>query len=280
MKFNVCVFIDLLLFLQEWQWQFGVLGVLVVWLSLSITLNKIPKFTAFMPFNHNFIFTYAKVILHIVLIILAFAMTFHFLLLDSSSAFENFPSSLIKTLVWMLGDLAYDDTFLDDDSKLLYPVQTNLIFVFFIVFIGGYLFNLIIRESNDDIENIKRESGFYQAEASLNLHLLIDDCVPKLRRRHAVNKKTIVKQDAASTSVFYSQLNIKRKSMDPVIQCKHKDTCGSKGGPGRAGVEDGGNGSYTDTADLRDLVVELMAKIDKQRDEIGDLSRRVTNLRR
>ena len=87
------------------------------------------------------VITIFQVILMIVIIIVAFAVSFHFLL-SSTPAFSSMPYSIIKTLVWMLGDLGYDDVFLSEESPVLYPIEVNLLFVLFVTTIGGEYFVL------------------------------------------------------------------------------------------------------------------------------------------
>ena len=127
--------------------------------------------------------------MYIAIIILAFALSFHFLLMNQPS-FQNMWYSLIKTLVWMLGDLGYDDTFINDDA-VKYPILANLLFVLFVTAIGWLVFNVSLTNQSDQLDSIRESATFHQADSVLKLHLFIDDCVPSCRRKNALNKNTL-----------------------------------------------------------------------------------------
>ena len=140
-----------------------------------------------MPFNKKLLFTYFKLVLNIGLLLISFAICFMFLIPDNP-AFKSIPISLMKTLFWLLGDLGYDDTFLPE-KPLNYSVLSNILFVVFILGIGSIAFNLLTRDSAEAIDSIKQKSSFYQANATLSIHLLLDDCFPSQRRKYAVIAK-------------------------------------------------------------------------------------------
>lgn len=246
------------------------MSVLLAWLNLVSSLNKVPAFTVFMPVTSKFVWNYLKVIMHILIIILAFALSFHFLLNVEEPAFRTLPYALIKTLVWMLGDLGYNDTFLQEDSPLNYPVQANILFVLFVTTIGGLVFNLILRDPTDQLQDIKDKAGFHQADASLKLHLLVDECAPNLRRKHALRQKTIHLFNAEKrSSVFYSRMpsvRLKESQADVAAKCylQHLD---------KAVDED-------TQSDIREQLKLLMQKIDSQKEDISELTRKITNLKK
>ena len=120
--------------------------------------------------------------------------------------------ALIKTLVWLLGDLGYDDTFLNEDTPVKYPILTNGIFVIFVTVIGWLIFNLVLANPSDYLDEARQRASFYKAFAFLKLHLMIDDCLPSLRRKYSVKciyKKAIRVQSQKTTqneNVNYSEL--------------------------------------------------------------------------
>ena len=241
---------------QEWQWQLGVLGVLIAWLRVSATLNK--KYTIFLPYNMKFRSFYAKVILHVIIIIFAFAITFRLLLHDTSAAFIHWYLSAIKTLVWMRGDLAFDDTFVGNDGShnLMYPLQANLTFVFFIIFIVGYLFNLIIKSQTDDFQNIKNDYDFFKAKADLDVYFLMDDAIPYFRKRYA----TDIISCEENLDIWHKAFDIcgNRKDSD----CEEYST----------------HSKRSHVTGFTDLAAELTARMDKQRDEILEFLKTNANL--
>uniref|UniRef100_A0A6A7G2P1 Transient receptor potential cation channel subfamily A member 1 homolog n=1 Tax=Hirondellea gigas TaxID=1518452 RepID=A0A6A7G2P1_9CRUS len=258
-----CLFFVLLPFPYFWHdimlslktdtfWQFGVVAVLASWLSLVATLNKIPNLRVFMPITLSFALNYLKLLMHIAFIILAFAVSFHFLL-GYNKAFSNLWYSLIKTLVWMLGDLGYDDMFLQEDSPPPFPVQSNIIFVVFVTIIGGLAFNIILKNPNDQLEDIRALAEFYQAEGALKVILLIDDCVPSFRRKYARQENEIMKKvfRLVPGGVRYSSL-----SNQP-----------------RSSSEEDNN--TIEALKLKEQNEQLIEKIDNLQQDLQDLSRKM-----
>lgn len=168
---------------QELLWQASVMTVLFAWLNLVCTVNKVPRFSSFMPVSPKLFGSYLVMIFPLILFLIAFALSFHFLLMNNA-AFSTVPYSLIKTLTLMLGDLAYDDIFLQDEVPVLYQYQANALFLVFITCIGGLVFNFIIRDPTDQLLDLRKRDVLNRATAHLNIHLLIDECAPRLRRRY------------------------------------------------------------------------------------------------
>ncbi|KAF2368997.1 Ankyrin repeat-containing domain [Trinorchestia longiramus] len=242
---------------EEILWQFGVMAVLFGWLNFVGTINKVPSMSIFMPVSRKFFASYLLVIFHIFLFIFAFALSFHFLLMDNA-AFSSFPRSIIKTLVWMLGDLGYDDTFLDDETPIVYEIQANVLFVFFVTVIGGLAFNLIIRNPTDELQEIKDRADFHRAEAHLKLHLLIDDCLPGWRRKYARSHR-VISSFNSKVSVFYTD-------------CCHRDAKACKN------VDDHKDEDENDLSEIKNDLKLLMERLEAQREDLTDLSRKMSAL--
>ena len=253
------------------MWQIGVMAVLFIVLNVANSLNNVPAFNVFMPLTANFIFGYIRVVTLIIIIIVAFALSFHFLMIDKP-AFETLSVSLIKTLVWMLGDLGYDDTFLSEDTPMYYPVQVNILFVLFVTTIGGLVFNLVLRDPNDHLEDIKNKAAFYRADAFMKLHLLIDDCLPCLRKKFSTSGKVVSLHDKKKKTMFYSGLHTTN------IQEVCHSSCGAiETGSNIAQIGD--NNETEACTDQISLLKILIEKVDGQKENISELSRAVAKLR-
>lgn len=163
--------------LYIWQWECGILALLVGWLHLINTLNQLPILSVFMPITKSFIKSFFKVVFYIVMLLFVFAFIFH-LLLQDQAAFINVPQSMVKTIVWMLGDLGYDDTFLNDDHQLLYPKMVNLLFVVFVTIIGGFVANLVITQPSEKLNVFREKAAFYRAASRCMLFHKLDVCFP------------------------------------------------------------------------------------------------------
>ena len=143
-----------------------------------------------MPFTYALVITFFKVILHIIIIVVAFSSVFKFLL-PTTPGFDTFSQSFVKTLVWMLGDLAYDDTFLNPDIPLHYSILSNVLFIVFVTTIAGFIFNMIMMHSSDQLVRYQKLAKIHYADACLRMQLLVDDVIPQQRRKHATNQRVV-----------------------------------------------------------------------------------------
>ncbi|KAF2368998.1 Ankyrin repeat-containing domain [Trinorchestia longiramus] len=107
-------------------WQFEVVAVLLSWIHVVLTLNKVPRFSGFMPVTPMLLLRYVLAVVPLFLFLWAFALTFHLLFMDLLP-FETVPYSLIKTVTWLLGDLGYDDTFRNVAGKLKADIKDILV---------------------------------------------------------------------------------------------------------------------------------------------------------
>lgn len=163
--------------LEVWQWQFGIVALLVGCMHLINMLNQLPMLSVFMPITDSFLKSFFKVLFYIVMLVFMFAFIFHLLLRDQA-AFITVPQAMVKTIVWMLGDLAYDDTFLSEEDNLLYPVMVNCLFVVFVTTIGGFIVNLVIAQPSEKLDDFREKAAIYRAVSRCRLFLRLDICFP------------------------------------------------------------------------------------------------------
>ncbi|XP_066971700.1 transient receptor potential cation channel subfamily A member 1-like isoform X1 [Macrobrachium rosenbergii] len=180
---GICEFHYVILKVENWQ--SGIVALLLTWLHLINTMNELPAFSVFMPVTSSFIKSFFKVIFYIIMIIFVFAFTFHLLLRDQS-AFSTVPQAMVKTIVWMLGDLAYDDTFLPEEQALYYPIMVNSLFVVFVTILGGFIANMVITQPANKLENFRDKALFHRAASRTKLFLKLDICFPFFRKRRTV----------------------------------------------------------------------------------------------
>lgn len=260
-----------------YQWQCGVVAIFLSVVIVADTVNSIPGMTIYMPLSKVFVIRYIKVITVIGIILMAFALSFNHLLNDYR-AFNTMPYAIIKTLVWMLGDLGYDEVFLDD-IRPNYPVQANILFLLFVTTIGGLVFNLILRDQANQLQEVKDKSAFYLADSMLKIHLLIDDCLPYLRRKYATDQIAVATKDhraLGTTSVFYCELNSGKQKLEKcaTTNCRtsfHSPSCASES------VRQCAN--YGQDS-IKGVIESLISKIDAQNENIQELSRSVSVLRK
>lgn len=161
-------------------WQIGVMSFMLSSICLMNTINKLPSCAYFSNITHQFIRSYLKGLFLISVIILTFAYSFH-LLMRNDKAFQSMSYVVIKIVVWVLGDLAYDDTF--GTKELTYPLITMFLYLGFICMVGAFIVSLVKAPSVDP-----RTVAFNEAASFASFVLSLDVCLPQLRKKHAVSK--------------------------------------------------------------------------------------------
>jgi len=102
----------------------------------------------YIPVTRALVKKFAIGICYIGLIILAFSLVFAGLL-NHDPAFKSPITSFVKTLSWMMGDLAYDSSFVNDEFPLDYPIESNILFVLYVTTIAGFIVYVISNTSSD-----------------------------------------------------------------------------------------------------------------------------------
>lgn len=149
------------------------------------TINEIPSISIFMPITTHFIISFLKVFLLIFLLILIYAIIFC-LLLPKSDAFKTLHISFVKTTVWFLGDLAYDDTFLDKESPIPHPLMTNILFLLLVTSISGFIVNLFVSKPDDLLEYFRQRANFHKIATRTQTVLKLDNLSESLKKKYTV----------------------------------------------------------------------------------------------
>lgn len=161
-------------------WQCGIIALVLASFRLISTINRLPAFSVFTSITQSFIMSYLKGVMYVLAIIFLFALIFH-LLLSNQLSFITLPQALVKMVVWMLGDLGYDDTFIN--NTLNYPYLVNCLFLVFLFTIGVFLVTLL-KAPSTDINKIK----FYRMARQAQMYFTIDISFPSFKRSHAIGK--------------------------------------------------------------------------------------------
>ena len=165
--------------LQTWQLHCGIIGLLLEWILFIEKLNQLPVLFVFMPATKRFIWNFIKALGYILLLLYAFSYIFHLLLIDKT-AFGSMSKAMMKMIVWLFGDLNYDDTFGKGD--LSYPHMAKLMFVAFIIIMGGFIANLAIAQPSDRLDEFRKDAVFFHKAAQVTLFLEIKTCFPRIQK--------------------------------------------------------------------------------------------------
>lgn len=147
------------------------------------------------------------------MLVFVFAFIFHLLLKDQA-AFLTVPQSMVKTIVWMLGDLGYDDTFLNEDHKLVYPVMVNCLFVVFVTTIGGFIVNLVIAQPSEKLDDFRDKAATYRAVCRCKMVLRLDICFPFFQKYRTIR----IFVDKENKKIDYSVLPRKLLMLDNKLE--------------------------------------------------------------
>ena len=91
--FEVCLYILSIIFVsvfrtpcmcpQKWQWQIGVVAILLAWINLIRFCAKFPSTGIYIIMFGNIVLTFLKVIILSVLLLTTFAITFYMILSEA-----------------------------------------------------------------------------------------------------------------------------------------------------------------------------------------------------
>lgn len=154
-----------------------------------------------MPITTSFIKSFAKVLSYILLLLALFAYIFH-LVLSDQSAFINMPQAMVKIIVWLLGDLAYDDTFLNSDHPLVYPALANFLFVMFVTTISGFIVNLFITQPSEKLEDFRKRTAFHNVASQSRLVFQLDVCFPCFRKQRTKITDTTTENEKSNSKIL------------------------------------------------------------------------------
>ena len=210
----------MLIYFQAWQWQVGVITVLLFGMHTINAINKIPTCSAFLPITTKFLKSFLKIFCYVVSIVLLYGTVFY-LTLNPLKAFESLPQAMIKTTVWLLGDLAYDDTFLEEN--LLYPWLSKIIFIVFATSVAAFIANLLISNPTRFIEEYSEFAEWNKYRLTAEMFLDFDICFPWIRRCF-IRSHIVVPKAKQDPSDIIKEENLLKADSD----CVHKDNIESR----------------------------------------------------
>lgn len=165
---------------QVYAWECGIVALLLAWLDLIHNINQMPQFTMFAALNVNFLKDYVKGLMYFGMVVFIFSFAFH-LLLGEQPSFCSLPQSMVQVVVWMVGDLNYDDNFLN--ANLDYPLLSTGLFLLFVCTVGAFFVTLLKTPSSS-----KNRLRYLKQTGRINLLLKIDICFPWFRSLCLVHK--------------------------------------------------------------------------------------------
>ncbi|XP_051909850.1 transient receptor potential cation channel subfamily A member 1b [Hippocampus zosterae] len=163
----------------SWYWQAGAMAVLNSWIAFLLYLQRFEGIGIYVVMFGEICRTFCRTVMLFIFLLLAFALAFHALLLDQKE-FQNLPLSMMQTFVMMVGELNYQNNFLDAYLNNEFPFSglTYLTFVTFVLMIPIILMNLLIGLAVGDIAEVQRNAAMKRIAMQIELHTGLEDKLP------------------------------------------------------------------------------------------------------
>uniref|UniRef100_A0A3B4A5A0 Ion transport domain-containing protein n=1 Tax=Periophthalmus magnuspinnatus TaxID=409849 RepID=A0A3B4A5A0_9GOBI len=163
----------------SFHWQVGAVAVLSSWVGFLLYLQRFEDVGIYVVMFGEIMKTLVRIVMVFLYLVLAFGLVFHALMLNQKQ-FESVPLSIVQTFVMMVGELNYQNNFLDSYLKdeLPFDILTYLIFISFILLMPILLVNLMIGLAVGDIAEVQRNAALKRIAMQIDLHTSLEDKLP------------------------------------------------------------------------------------------------------
>uniref|UniRef100_A0A7N8Y440 Transient receptor potential cation channel, subfamily A, member 1b n=1 Tax=Mastacembelus armatus TaxID=205130 RepID=A0A7N8Y440_9TELE len=159
------------------HWQAGAVAVFNSWVGFLLYLQRFEGVGIYVVMFGEIMKTLVRIVLLFMYLMLAFGLAFHALMLNQ---FDSVPLSVMQTFVMMVGELNYQNNFLDAylNHELPFGLLTYLIFVNFVLLMPILLVNLMIGLAVGDIAEVQRNAALKRIAMQIDLHTALEDKLP------------------------------------------------------------------------------------------------------
>ncbi|KAM4544029.1 transient receptor potential cation channel subfamily A member 1b [Fundulus diaphanus] len=163
----------------SWHWQAGAMAVLNSWIGFLLYMQRFEGVGIYVVMFGEIMRTLLRIVMLFVYLMLAFSLAFHALMLNQKE-FNSVPLSVIQTFVMMVGELNYQNNFLDAylNNELPFGFLTYAIFVHFVLLMPILLVNLMIGLAVGDIAEVQRNASLKRIAMQIDLHTCLEDKLP------------------------------------------------------------------------------------------------------
>ncbi|MEQ2192245.1 hypothetical protein XENOCAPTIV_009098, partial [Xenoophorus captivus] len=163
----------------SWHWQAGAMAVLNSWIGFLLYLQRFEGVGIYVVMFGEIMKTLLRIVMLFVYLMLAFSLAFHALMLNQKE-FNSVPLSVIQTFVMMVGELNYQNNFLDAylNNTLPFGFLTYATFVHFVLLMPILLVNLMIGLAVGDIAEVQRNASLKRIGMQIDLHTSLEDKLP------------------------------------------------------------------------------------------------------
>uniref|UniRef100_A0A8C6LVK3 Transient receptor potential cation channel, subfamily A, member 1b n=1 Tax=Nothobranchius furzeri TaxID=105023 RepID=A0A8C6LVK3_NOTFU len=161
------------------HWQAGAMAILNSWIGFLLYLQRFEGVGIYVVMFGEIMKTLVRIVMLFLYLMLAFSLAFHALMLNHKE-FNSMPLSVIQTFVMMVGELNYQNNFLDAflNYQLPFGILTYVIFVIFVLLMPILLVNLMIGLAVGDIAEVQRNASLKRIAMQIDLHTALEDKLP------------------------------------------------------------------------------------------------------
>lgn len=163
----------------SFHWQVGAMAVLNSWIGFLLYLQRFEGVGIYVVMFWEIMRTLIRIVMVFLYLVLAFGLAFHALMLNQEE-FQSVPLSVMQTFVMMVGELNYQNNFLEAflNDQLPFGFLTYFIFVNFVLFMPILLVNLMIGLAVGDIAEVQRNAALKRIAMQIDLHTALEDKLP------------------------------------------------------------------------------------------------------
>ncbi|XP_071780098.2 transient receptor potential cation channel subfamily A member 1b isoform X1 [Centroberyx gerrardi] len=161
------------------HWQAGAMAIFQSWIGFLLYLQRFEHFGIYVVMFGEIMRTLVRIVMLFLFLMLAFGLAFYALMLNQKE-FETVPLSVVQTFVMMVGELNYQNNFLQVylNDELPFSSLTYLIFVNFVLLMPILLMNLMIGLAVGDIAEVQRDAALKRIAMQIDLHTALEDKLP------------------------------------------------------------------------------------------------------
>ncbi|XP_041670611.1 transient receptor potential cation channel subfamily A member 1b [Cheilinus undulatus] len=189
------------------HWQAGALAVLNSWVGFLLYLQRFEGVGIYVVMFGEIMKTLMRIVMLFMYMLLAFGLAFHALMLNQNE-FDSVPLSVMQTFVMMVGEMNYQNNFLEPYLKRQLPFgpMTYFIFVQFVLLIPILLVNLMIGLAVGDIAEVQRNAALKRIAMQVDLHTALENKLPYWFLKQVDKPSLIIYPNRKCTKYFFKTL--------------------------------------------------------------------------
>ncbi|XP_061878030.1 transient receptor potential cation channel subfamily A member 1b [Entelurus aequoreus] len=161
------------------QWQAGAMAIFQSWVGFLLYLQRFEGVGIYVVMFGEIMKTLNRVVLIFFYLLLAFALAFYALMLNQRE-FDTLPLAMMQSFVMMVGEINYQNNFLDAylKNELPFEMLTSVMFTSFVMLMPILLVNLMIGLAVGDIAEVQKNAAMKRIAMQIDLHTALEDKLP------------------------------------------------------------------------------------------------------